>query len=184
MLSLQLAHTPLGRGEACSECRTRKQRCDGNRPRCTRCKSQERTCVFPGVLSRLRAKERLEQRAMELELRIVRLSGTHDKTHISHRIFEQSRHFGVLPQKNIITSPLPFVLAYPWVLPLPNVSMTHRLGVSPHGEGSGSSAEFIPRTIIDQLFNGWRPELGVSTEQSLCLYVQCNWCLTIQYLIS
>lgn len=181
MLSPQFAQAPLSRGGACSECRARKQRCDGNRPRCGRCKSQERTCEFPGALSRLKAKERLEQRVIELELQIAHLASTHDKAPISHRIFEQFRHFGVLPKKKT-NSPLPFVLAYPWVLPLPNVSLVQNLSISHHGEGSGSSAEFIPRTVIDQLFNGWRPELGVSTEQSLCLYVQYNWCLTIKRL--
>lgn len=172
----------LSRGDACSECRTRKIRCDGNRPCCARCNSQGRTCEFPGVLSRPKVTAQLERRIVELELQIARLAGTHDKTLVSHRIFEQFRHFGVVPKKKTATSPLPFVPAYPWILPLRNDLLTRNLRVSPHGEGSGSPAELIPRTVINQLFNGWQPELGLSTEQTLCLYVQADLSFTLNLL--
>lgn len=173
MLNSLSALAPLSRGNACSECRARKVRCDGNRPQCARCKSLEKTCNFPGVLARANMTDRLQRRAIELELQIARLAATHDEALVSHRLFEQFRHFGVLPKKkSTIASPLPFVLAYPWVLPLPNSSPAYYFSASPHGEGSGSPAELISRAVIDQLFYGWRPELGLSAEQSICLYAQ------------
>ncbi|KAG7417675.1 Regulatory protein CAT8 [Fusarium oxysporum f. sp. rapae] len=68
---------PPARGRAaCNVCRSRKQKCDGIRPACSRCRSFGSQCTWPTVLKRGPPKgytKALETRLRETELVLTRL---------------------------------------------------------------------------------------------------------------
>ncbi|TVY76843.1 Regulatory protein CAT8 [Fusarium oxysporum f. sp. cubense] len=75
---------PPARGRAaCNICRSRKQKCDGIRPACSRCRSFGSQCTWPTVLKRGPPKgytKALETRLRETELVLIRLlHSTNDK---------------------------------------------------------------------------------------------------------
>lgn len=58
-----------------------------------------------------------------------------------------------------------FTYLYPWSPPLrpPTVPEVDKVAIEPYDPA--------PRSILDNLFAGWRPELETSLNQSLYLYV-------------
>ncbi|KAF8312235.1 hypothetical protein DL93DRAFT_1326573 [Clavulina sp. PMI_390] len=64
----------LPKGDACFPCRKRKVKCDGLKPVCARCQHLRKECLYANGIARRRSAAALEQRALELELKLHRLT--------------------------------------------------------------------------------------------------------------
>ncbi|KAF8316528.1 hypothetical protein DL93DRAFT_733606 [Clavulina sp. PMI_390] len=93
----------LSKGAACFTCRSRKKKCDGLKPRCSRCERFSKECRWASGIVRSRPTEALQARAMELEniIHKLTLSSTHDLALASARLLERIKRLDVLskPQK-------------------------------------------------------------------------------------
>ncbi|KAF8309058.1 hypothetical protein DL93DRAFT_1800758 [Clavulina sp. PMI_390] len=91
----------LGKGSACFRCRRQKIKCDGLRPRCSRCTRIRKECGYrPPLERRGPVTEVLEARVLELEILIhkLRISSTHNLSLISSRLQERIGRLGSLPK--------------------------------------------------------------------------------------
>ncbi|KAF5662018.1 hypothetical protein FCIRC_11623 [Fusarium circinatum] len=87
---------PPARGRAaCNICRSRKQKCDGIRPACSRCRSFGSLCTWPTVLKRGPPKgytKALEARLRETELVLIRvLHATNDEGLLARAFHEDTQ---------------------------------------------------------------------------------------------
>ncbi|KAF8312238.1 hypothetical protein DL93DRAFT_1327861 [Clavulina sp. PMI_390] len=88
----QATSTMLPKGDACFRCRDYKLKCNGARPTCARCQRLNKECGYaPGVAKRRSKNMMLEQRALELELKVQQLSlvSTHNLLIASVRLLER-----------------------------------------------------------------------------------------------
>lgn len=94
--------------QACDRCRTKKVRCDGNRPCCTQCASVGFECQTSDKLSRRSFRrgytESLEERVRALEAEVRDLKNLLDKK--DERIYSLSRRHPFSPQSQRTASSL------------------------------------------------------------------------------
>ncbi|KAF8309024.1 hypothetical protein DL93DRAFT_1796444 [Clavulina sp. PMI_390] len=93
------------RRKACLRCRVQKVKCDRLKPHCSRCVQFHKECSYPsGVTKRSRrpATEILQERALELEMTInkLTLSSTHNLALASEKLLWRIERLGCLPKHN------------------------------------------------------------------------------------
>ncbi|KAF8304935.1 hypothetical protein DL93DRAFT_2172874 [Clavulina sp. PMI_390] len=98
----------LAKGAACLRCRKLKEKCDGLKPTCTRCRKRPNECIYPtGIARRAPISGTLQARALELEMIIHKLTvaSTHDLSLASARLLDRIGRLGnAVPAKHPLVS--------------------------------------------------------------------------------
>lgn len=186
-MSTDTTPKPLAKGDACLTCRTNKvvssscdnslsvlqlwidvaieQKCDGARPTCGRCRRLQKDCEFPGAIAkRRRVTEVLEARALELELQILAMCSRHDRSILSHRLFDKIQLLGDLDLSRHTYRHLPM---FPFHTEGTQSAHTHRI----NGEVSNEDTEegykpVIQRSIVEKVFKPWGSGVEMTPELS------------------
>lgn len=190
-MSTDTTPKPLAKGDACLTCRTNKvvslscyshfcvtnsrndaaieQKCDGARPSCGRCRRLQKNCEFPGAIAkRRRVTEVLEARALELELQILAMCSRHDRSILSHRLFDKVQLLGNLDLSRHTYAHLPM---FPFHQEATQSAHMHRI----NGEVSNEDTEegykpVIHRSLVEKVFNPWESGVKITPELSHYLY--------------
>lgn len=152
-----------------------EQKCNGARPKCWRCELLDKDCSYVGYIPQPgRTTDSLQSRALELELQIVDLTNCHNRILLSHRVFEQFRllEISIVPRsKFVLALAIPVLSLYPWDLPPPPPADDQPSDVRVYFDPQRVPRLSLSSAILESLFADWRPELGISMQQSLYLYV-------------
>ncbi|KAF8304862.1 hypothetical protein DL93DRAFT_2090045, partial [Clavulina sp. PMI_390] len=84
----------LAKGAACVSCRKWKEKCDGSKPICARCRQYRRDCAYTvGITKRPSLMKSLEARALELEAMIHKLTvvSAHDLSLVTAKLLARIR---------------------------------------------------------------------------------------------
>lgn len=123
-------------------------------------------------MRRRRVTEILEARAFDLELQVLALCSKHDRTVLSHRLFDKLQILGHLDLGRHLYAYLPM---YPWSEAARQSAHTHRIS----GEISNEDTEegykpVIQRSIVEKVFDTFKwnenEEISPSLSTYLCVF--------------
>lgn len=140
------------------------QKCDGARPTCSRCSRLGRQCDFSGLPPRRRRVDILEERALELQLQLAELCGTHDRVLLSNQLFDK------LELLNRPPDPLPERDSFPMY----PCTLGYQTDFITRGEVFPEDMEYgyrpiIRRNTLEAILDQWTPNSPISTEDALYL---------------